>query len=301
MSETISKESVFIITPVYNRKETTLSCLENLKRCGVLQRYHSVIVDDGSTDGTTAAVNALYPDVTVLAGNGDLWWTGAMARGMQYAFEQGAEYLIWLNDDCIPEPDTLAQLVNFLRSHPNTIAGPSCYSYRSNLLIQEHNAFKGRKGCTANPGEVIFVDGLSGWCVGMPASVFRQIGPPNAAKFPHYSGDDTYIWKATRSGFKACVVGDIKVTLVGPVHPKLNFRSYFQANLTPADTFYALFWSKKSPYRLPTLFFYQTERYGLLLGGLFFLIKLITWLGQWVRLQLILWLKPKVLNLGDGV
>ena len=296
-----SKEPVYVITPVHNRKETTLACLGNLKKCGALQRYHMVIVDDGSTDGTTEAINSLYPDVTVLPGDGDLWWTGAMARGMQYAHEQGAEYFIWLNDDCIPEPDTLPKLVDFMQTHPDTIVGPTCYTYKSNSVVKEDNAFRGRKSCAAAPGEVIFVDGLSGWCVGIPASVFRKIGPPNANKFPHYSGDDTYTLKATRSGFKAYVVGDIKVTLFGPVHPKLNFRSYFRTALSPAETFQALFWSKKSPYRLPTMFFNKTDRYGLLLGVPLFLIKLISWLGKWAWLQFTFWLRPDALNVGDRV
>jgi len=301
MLELPQKQPIYIITPVYNRKDTTLVCLENLKKCGVLRQYCMVIVDDGSTDGTTAAINTLYPEVTVLPGNGDLWWTGAMAQGMQYAYKQGAEYFIWLNDDCIPDPDTLPQLVEFLRMHPDTIVGPTCYSYKSNSLVKEHNAFKGRKSYAADPGEVIFVDGMSGWCAGIPASVFCKIGPPDIAKFPHYCGDDTYILRATRSGFKACVVGDIKVTLVGSVHPKLNFRSYFKTNLSAAETFQSLFWSKKSPYRLATAFFAQTERYGSLLGVLFFLIKLISWLGKWAWLQLTLWLRPNALNFGDRV
>ena len=159
------KESVYILIPVYNRKETTLKCLENLSKCGDLQRYQVVIVDDGSTDGTADAIGKLYPGVTVLPGSGDLWWTGAMAQGMQYADAQGAEYFIWLNDDCTPEPDALPQLVEFLRSHPNTIAAPTCYTYQSNSLAKEHNGFIGRKSYTANSGEVVFVDGLSGWCV----------------------------------------------------------------------------------------------------------------------------------------
>lgn len=301
MLEVCLKEPVYIVTPVYNRKETTLTCLESLKKYGDLQRYHMVIVDDGSTDGTTAAINTLYPEVTVLPGNGDLWWTGAMAWGMQYAYEQGAEYFIWLNDDCFPEPDTLPQLVEFLRTHPDTIVGPTCYTHKSNSLAKEHNAFRGRKSCAASPGEVVFVDGLSGWCVGIPGSVFRKIGPPDTDKFPHYSGDDTYILRATRSGFKACVVGDIKVTLVGSVHPKLNFRSYFHPGLTPASTFQALFWSKKSPYRLPTKFFYFTERYGLLLGMLLFLTKLISWLGRWAKLQFTFWYRPETLEAPKNV
>jgi len=294
-----TKEPVYIVIPVHNRKETTLACLKNLEKCGDLQRYYVVIVDDASTDGTKDAINTLYPEVIVLPGNGDLWWTGAMALGMQHAYEQGAEYFIWLNDDCIPGAETLPRLIEFMRTHPDTLVAPTCYSSEADSLTPQHNGFRGRQGCAAKQGEIIFVDGMSGWCVGIPASVFRQIGPPDASKFPHYSGDDMYILKATRSGFKACLVGDIQATLIGPVHAKLDFQDYFKPGLPPAATFQSLFWNKKSPYRLPTKFFFFQERYGLLIGTFLFLTKLIAWLGKWTQLQITLWLKPKALNLGE--
>jgi GT2 family glycosyltransferase len=291
MHPTSTKELVSLIIPVYNRKETTLSCLQHLERCGDLQRYHVIVVDDGSTDGTAEAIKTLYLDVILLSGNGDLWWTGAMAKGMEYAYSHGSEYCIWLNDDCIPEPQVLSQLVEFMKAHPNTLAGPTCYAYESDALVRHHNGFIGKQGCSANPGEVLAVDGMSGWCVGIPASVFAKIGPPDVMKFPHYSGDDMYTFKATRNGFKAYLIGDLKVTLVGAVHDKLGFQSYFQAKRSAADTFQALFFSKKSPYRLPTKFFYFTERHGLLVGALLFLLKLTSWLGQWAWLQLAVWFK----------
>ena len=65
------KEPVYIIIPVHNRKQITLKCLENLDKSGDLQQYHVVVVDDGSTDGTTEAINNLFPDVKVLPGDGN--------------------------------------------------------------------------------------------------------------------------------------------------------------------------------------------------------------------------------------
>ncbi|MFP3345185.1 glycosyltransferase, partial [Halomonas sp. SIMBA_159] len=85
------------IIPVHNRKNITLKCLETLKQCGDLDRYYTIVVDDGSTDGTSEAITNLYPEVTILTGDGNLWWTGAIRKGMEYAYERGAEYFIWLN------------------------------------------------------------------------------------------------------------------------------------------------------------------------------------------------------------
>jgi len=289
-----SKQPVYIVIPVYNRKGTTLTCLENLQICGDLQRYYVVIVDDGSTDGTKEAVNTLYPDVIILPGNGDLWWTGAIAKGMEYANEQGAEFFIWLNDDCLPNLGTLPQLVEFLKNHPNTLAAPTCYTQQNNSLVRHHNGARGKKSCVANPGEVIEVDSMSGWCAGIPSAVFRQIGAPDAHRFPHYCGDDMYVFRATQSGFKAYLLGDLKANLVGAVHENLGFQKYFRPGLNASQIFQSLFWNKKSPYRLKTKYFYLIERYGSLIGMGLFLTKLISWLGVWLRLQFALWFQGSI-------
>ncbi|MCT7990844.1 glycosyltransferase family 2 protein [Laspinema olomoucense] len=277
----INKESVYVIIPVHNRKALTLNCLEHLTKTGDYQRYHLLVVDDGSTDGTAKAIAAAYPDVTVLPGNGDLWWTGAIAAGMEYAYRQGAEYFIWLNDDCLPELDTLPLLLKVAQENPNTIAGAACYSADSNTPIS--NGFIGRKSLIVNPKEVVFVQGMSGFCVVIPRAVFAKIGLPEADKFPQYSGDDTYTLKATRSGFKACIVGSAKVRLAGEVRVTHNIQHYIHPSQSISQTFKVLFLSKKSPYYLRSRFFYHIQKYGYIVGALLFAIKFKLWLLQWLQ------------------
>lgn len=281
-----TKEPVYIIIPVYNRKDLTLKCLEKLKNTGDSQRYSVVVVDDGSTDGTGEAIQKFYPDTIVLPGDGDLWWTGAMALGMDYAYQQGAEYFIWLNDDCLPESDSLPRLLDFARHHPDTIVAPACYNVSESKI--DHNGFKGRKSCGATPGQVTEVDGMCGWCVVIPRSVFSKIGPPDAQKFPQYSGDDTYTLRATRAGFSACLVGDIQVKLVGQVRQTHKITSYCQPDKSFSAVINRVFWDKRSPYYLPTKFFYHTEKYGTILGCCLFLVKFLRWNFELVQKQLIL-------------
>ena len=172
-----------------------------------------------------------------------------------------------------------------MRLNPNTLVAPSCYADSDSRQIQ-HNGFQGRRSCAAKPGEVLEVEGMSGWCVGIPATVYQKIGAPDAKKFPHYSGDDIYTLQATKAGFKAYLIGDLQATLFGGVHENLYFKDYFRSNANPISTFSSLFIQKKSPYRLLTRFFVFRERYGTFIGLIVFITKLGTWLIEWLMLQL---------------
>ena len=93
-----------IVIPVHNRRDITLRCLANLYRLGAPAWAGLIVADDGSTDGTSDAIREQYPAVVLLHGDGNLWWTGAIVRGMAEALERGSELIFWLNDDCLPAP-----------------------------------------------------------------------------------------------------------------------------------------------------------------------------------------------------
>jgi len=76
-------KNIYIIIPVHNRKSLTLACLKNLKTNGDLQKYQVIVVDDGSSDRTAEEVAENYPEVTILKGDGNLWWTGAIFHSDQ--------------------------------------------------------------------------------------------------------------------------------------------------------------------------------------------------------------------------
>jgi len=94
---------IAVIIPVFNRRETTLKCLGLLKNNVLIPNnslINIIVVDDGSTDGTAAAIKLAFPDVKILNGDGNLWWTGAINMGVEFALSQDFDYLLTrLNDD----------------------------------------------------------------------------------------------------------------------------------------------------------------------------------------------------------
>jgi GT2 family glycosyltransferase len=201
-------DRAYILIPAHNRRAITLIGLQALERNDDLNRYAVVVIDDGSTDSTGAAIRAGFPTVTVLQGDGNLWWTGAIRLGMEYAIGHGAEYLIWLNDDCRLAPGTLDGLVQFCRQHPQAIVGAQGFEQDSTTTLSfggKRKTWQGYRFLTLPPGQTLSCDMLSGNLVCMSRSVVEAIGYPDPQTSPHYGGDSLYLLRAQKAGFQLFV------------------------------------------------------------------------------------------------
>ncbi len=245
----VMKQPIHILIPVHNRKSVTLSCLQRLQQQGSLDRYHVVVIDDGSTDGTSAAIAQQYPDVNILSGDGNLWWTGAIVLGMKFAMAQGAKYLIWLNDDTLPETNAIENLVLACINNPKTIASAQCYEDDT----YQQGSFGGHRinisnlsseiGTTAFGQQQVY-DCLSGNLVCFPRSVIESIGYPNTRWMPHGSADIVYTFDAKKSGFFPTVIGDARA--VCPMNP--IYQSWFEGPISIGRRWVMLFTPKSNLY-----------------------------------------------------
>lgn len=103
---------VAILLACHNRRDTTIACLEGV----IAQRSTGFeltpfVVDDGSTDGTADAVEQLWPGARVIAGDGHLYWNGAMRMAFHAAMREGYDFYLWLNDDTVLYPGAIRRLV----------------------------------------------------------------------------------------------------------------------------------------------------------------------------------------------
>lgn len=112
---------VWCVMASHNRRSTTLNCLHSV----FAQHIDDVdlrvlVVDDGSSDGTSEAIEQRYPEVLIVPGTGSLYWGGAMRLGIARALDLGADFIWMVNDDVEFDEDALERQLTIARSSPGT-------------------------------------------------------------------------------------------------------------------------------------------------------------------------------------
>jgi GT2 family glycosyltransferase len=109
------KLAVVIVT--YRTKELVQRCVESVKAdlpSGL--PAHLIVVDNASGDGTVELFREKYPEVEVIANQGN--------RGPAYAYNQGIraasgdEYVMMLNSDIELQSGTIPPMLDYLEAHP---------------------------------------------------------------------------------------------------------------------------------------------------------------------------------------
>ena len=103
-----SKVAIIIVN--WNGKTDTLECLASLHH-DCYRNKQLIVVDNGSADDSVEAIRVAYPNVTVLETGANLGFTGGNNAGIDFALQQGVDYLYLLNNDTTVEPDALQVLV----------------------------------------------------------------------------------------------------------------------------------------------------------------------------------------------
>ena len=91
-------------------------CLGSLKKSTI--RPDVFLVDNGSSDGTQAYVKGKHPEIMFHQSEENLGFGKANNLGLQYALDNGYDFIYLLNQDAWVEPNTFELLVNSMRKHP---------------------------------------------------------------------------------------------------------------------------------------------------------------------------------------
>jgi GT2 family glycosyltransferase len=125
MPESLPRVAAVVVN--YNGKEITLQALASLRRM-TYPNFDLVALDNASTDGSPEAIAAACPDLRQVRVEVNRGSSAGYAQGFRWAFENGYDYVLLLNNDIEVEPDLLTELVKLAESAPDVgCVGPKCY------------------------------------------------------------------------------------------------------------------------------------------------------------------------------
>jgi glycosyltransferase involved in cell wall biosynthesis len=107
--------NIAVVIPAYNEAPTIRDVAT--RALGVLP--HVIVVDDGSTDGTAAALAGLA--VTLISNPVNLGKGASLWRGFAVALAEGADAVITLDGDAQHRPEDIPRLVAAWEAHPGRI------------------------------------------------------------------------------------------------------------------------------------------------------------------------------------
>jgi GT2 family glycosyltransferase len=210
---------IHIVIPVFNRKEYTKACLESLQ-AQTNRNFKVIIVDDGSTDGTEQMLREEFPDVDVLKGDGNLFWTAGVNMGIRHALKMGADTIMTMNNDIVVDEALIENMYRWHKEKPDALLGALELDIetgkpifggerldwmRSNIQqvldVLPENERKGIHHVTHLPGRGLLI----------PRTIIEKIGLFDQDRFPHYIADYDYTHTARRAGFELYVNYDAKI------------------------------------------------------------------------------------------
>lgn len=212
---TEKKIKVEIVAPVHNRRDITLQCLRSLNRINKTGlEVHTIIVDDGSTDGTSDAIEKEFPQVQVIKAAGDLWFTEGTNVGVRAGLENNPDYVLMMNDDQVFDADFLKFMVETAEKYPRSVIGSLLLLWDTpHKLFQvapRWNTWRGtwqhwyQQTIWTIPQKPWEVELIVGNCLLVPVEAIKENGIMNSKRFPNF-GDAEYTPRLRKNGWRLLI------------------------------------------------------------------------------------------------
>ena len=213
---------VTVVILNWNGKEYLAPCLESVLGQSY-PRFRTVVVDNGSRDGSVQLIEKKYSDsLTLIRNEKNLGFAEGNNRAIDYALDKGTDYICLLNNDAVVDRGFLLPLIRAAESDGRIgILGPRVYfHHRPRRIWSEGIRVNSRTGRVVTPlyrrsdreagNAVREWDAVSGAALLIKKKVIEKTGRLEADYFVYYEDVDWCV-RARRNGFRVITVPSSRV------------------------------------------------------------------------------------------
>lgn len=209
--------TVSIVVLNHNQYDLTRDCLLSLAAVSY-PTFNVILVDNGSTDGSFERLRCEFPYVETVPLAENLGVAGGRNAGVRRALDQGADYVLFLDNDTFVNPDFLTELIAVSESHPEIGAvAPAVYVNGSSDTIFSmggiyyprlaHNRLRdmGKRATGVVDDNIIESDWLSGVAILNKRELFERVGFLDEDFCPYGTEDLDWGLRVRSAGYKLVV------------------------------------------------------------------------------------------------
>lgn len=222
---------VVIGIPNWNGKDLLADCLESLARTTTYENYSTIVIDNGSTDGSVDMVKTQYPDVELIENPTNLGVPKAINQVFQSKLPEDVGYFVFLNNDLALSDNWLTKLIDVAQREDVGIVGcknrtpdgnidhdgafvPLSYHSAFPINLSQHYAHN--KFELDNPStEFDYIDLVQSSVIVISREVVDSIGQFDESYSPIYYDEYEYCLRAWNAGFKVAINHDVEISHQG--------------------------------------------------------------------------------------
>jgi len=217
-----ANRKVSIIMLTFNQKETTIKCIESLKR-NTEADYELIIVDNGSNDGTREYLNGIKKEqdnIKLIFNEKNIGFAKANNQGIVLA---EGEYILLLNNDVLLTKGWLNRLIACAESDPeigvvgpctNKAVGQQVVDVQIEMedqLIQKYAYMQLMK----NAGNWFETHRIIGFCMIIKKEVIERVGMLDERFGPGGFEDYDFCLRVKQAGYKVMIASDVFIYHIG--------------------------------------------------------------------------------------
>jgi GT2 family glycosyltransferase len=212
---------IAIVTVNYHGVKDTLECLHSLQP-QLDERTFAIAVDNDSPPSEILAIRAAFPTMLTIANPVNEGYAGGNNRGIELALQEGADWVLLLNNDTVVSDAIFKRLREAIASTKFSILGVVINEFHDRNQVQTEGVRFNPKGfpsffqsislpiTNTDPPTVSEVDIVNGCAVMISRSVFEAIGLIDERFFLICEESD-FCLRAQAAGFKLGVVHETHV------------------------------------------------------------------------------------------